>query len=155
MTPAAARGGGFRLQARRAWPRPAAAAGWGVTLEKLLWIGAAGALGALARYGLAGVVQRAAGASFPWGTWAVNVAGSFLFGLVWSLAEERMLISGETRAIVLTGFMGAFTTFSTFMFETGTLAQGGQWDLVALNVLGQNAVGLTFMFLGMAAGRLL
>lgn len=124
-------------------------------MEKLLWLGAAGALGALARYGLAGMVQRVGGAAFPWGTWAVNVVGTFLFGLVWSLAEERMLISGETRLIVLTGFMGAFTTFSTFMFETGTLVRAAEWDLVALNVLGQNVAGLALMFVGMAVGRLL
>jgi CrcB protein len=119
-----------------------------------MWIGAAGALGALARYSLAGLVQRIGGANFPWGTLTVNILGSFLFGVVWSLAEERMIISGETRLIVLTGFMGAFTTFSTFMFETSALLREAEWSLAALNLAGQNMVGLVCLFLGLLVGRL-
>jgi CrcB protein len=124
-------------------------------MQKLLWIGAAGALGALARYALGGLVQRAGGASFPWGTLIVNMLGSFLFGAIWSLAEDRLVISGETRLIILTGFMGAFTTFSTLMYETGALLREAEWGLAALNLLGQNAAGLACLFLGLSAGRLL
>ncbi|MBN1311142.1 MAG: fluoride efflux transporter CrcB [Anaerolineae bacterium] len=123
-------------------------------MQKLLLIGAAGALGALARYGLAGVVQRIGGVDFPWGTLTVNILGSFLFGVVWSLSEDRLIIGSETRLIVLTGFMGAFTTFSTFMFETGALLREAQWELAALNLAGQNTVGLTCLFLGLIVGRL-
>ena len=81
--------------------------------HEILWIALAGALGTLARYGLGGAVQTVLGQNFPWGTLVVNAIGCLLFGLVWTLAEERLLISGHLRFIVLVGFMGAFTTFST------------------------------------------
>lgn len=123
-------------------------------MQKLLLIGLAGACGALARYGLGGFVQRYSGATFPWGTLVVNIVGSFLFGFVWSLVEQRMVISPETRVIILSGFLGAFTTFSSFMFETSTLIGEAQWWLAGLNVGGQILLGLTAMFLGLAAGRL-
>ena len=122
---------------------------------KLLWIALAGSLGALARYGLAGFVQNLTHTSrFPWGTAAVNLLGTFLFGVVWSMAEERLVISGETRIIILTGFVGAFTTFSTFMFESGGLLRDEQWTLAFANLAFQIIVGLVCLFIGFAVGRL-
>ena len=123
-------------------------------MQKLLLIGLAGALGALARYSLGGLVQRFTGATFPWGTFVVNIIGAFLFGLIWSLVEQRLVISVETRVIILSGFLGAFTTFSSFMFETSSLIGEAQWGLALLNVGGQIVLGLAAMFLGLAAGRL-
>lgn len=122
-------------------------------MQKLLLIGLAGALGALARYGLGGLVQRYAGVTFPWGTFVVNIIGAFLFGFIWSLVEQRLVISVETRVIILSGFLGAFTTFSSFMFETSSLIGEAQWGLAVLNVVGQVILGLMAMFLGLAAGR--
>jgi CrcB protein len=113
----------------------------------------AGALGTLFRYALGGAVQRLIGSDFPWGTLAVNALGCFLFGVVWTMAEERMVISGQTRFILLTGFMGAFTTFSTYAFETSGFLRDSQWLLAAGNLLGQNALGLACVFLGFVAGR--
>jgi CrcB protein len=113
----------------------------------------AGAIGTLLRYALGGAVQRWIGSDFPWGTLAVNALGCFLFGVVWTTAEERLLISGQTRFILLTGFMGAFTTFSTYAFETAGLLRDSQWLLAAANLLGQNALGLACVFLGFLAGR--
>ena len=130
--------------------------GKGVTvLKQLILLSVAGALGALSRYGLGGLVQRLAGVRFPWGTLAVNALGCFAFGLIWMLAEDRLLISGQTRFVLLMGFMGAFTTFSTFAFETGGLIRDSQWLLAAGNVLAHNGLGLIAVFLGMALGRLL
>ncbi len=123
-------------------------------MQKVLLIAAAGAVGSLARYWLSGFVQEVVGIGFPWGTFAVNVLGSFLFGLVWTLSEERLLISPDARVMILTGFMGAFTTFSTFMFETGGFIRDSQWLLAAGNVVSQVVVGVICVFLGMAAGRL-
>jgi fluoride exporter len=123
-------------------------------MEKLLWIAAAGALGTLARYGMGSLVQQASGGSFPMGTLAVNMTGCFLFGVFWSLAEGRLLISGETRIIILTGFMGAFTTFSSFMYETSAYMQDGQWAMAGVNLLAQNMSGIICMLLGIALGRL-
>lgn len=122
-------------------------------MQKVIVIALAGAAGTLVRYWLSGFVQQQTG-SFPWGTFAVNMIGSFLFGIVWTLAEERMVISADTRLIILTGFMGAFTTFSTFMFDTSNLMRQAQWLLAFGNLALQLIVGLASMFLGFAVGRL-
>ena len=124
-------------------------------MTKLLLIAACGALGTLARYGLAGWVQRLGGAGFPWGTLAVNLAGCLLFGLVWAYAEQRLWVSGQWRLVVLTGFMGAFTTMSTFMFETGGLLRDGQMLLAIVNLAAQNLGGLLALFLGWQLGRVI
>lgn len=122
--------------------------------QKLAWMALAGAMGTLSRYALSGLVQKFCGERFPWGTLTVNAIGCFLFGMIWALAEERLVISGETRFIVLTGFMGAFTTFSTFAFETGQLVRDSEWWLAAANLIGQNIAGLVCVFLGFAASRM-
>ncbi len=124
-------------------------------MHKILLIALAGAAGTLCRYWLSGAVYAFAGRDFPWGTWAVNILGSFLFGLVWILSEERGLVSGQARIIILAGFMGAFTTFSTFMFESGEILRDAQWLKLMLNLGGQNVVGFAALFLGTSLGRIL
>lgn len=124
-------------------------------LTKLAWLCVAGALGTLARYGLSGLVQRLHESDFPWGTLVVNGLGCFAFGVVWTLAEERLVIGGETRAIILIGFMGAFTTFSTYAFETSAMLRDAEWVLAAANALAQNVLGVAAFFLGVALGRAL
>jgi len=134
-------------------PRAATIVEYGMNaLTKILLLALAGALGTLSRYSLAGVVQKAAGAGFPWGTMAANMAGCFLFGIVWSLFEGK-IISSEARIIVLVGFMGAFTTFSSFVFESGELLRNGQVTYAALNILSQNIVGLAVFFGGLMLGK--
>ncbi|MBI5521123.1 MAG: fluoride efflux transporter CrcB [Desulfarculus sp.] len=122
-------------------------------MQKLFYIGLAGALGTLARYGLSGWVQRLGDFSYPWGTTAVNLLGCFLFGLVWTWAEARLWFTGEMRAVVLVGFMGGFTTFSSFAFETGMLLKDSQWLMACANLVLQNLVGLVALALGWAAGK--
>ena len=122
---------------------------------RILLLAIAGAAGTIARYYFGGFVQRVYGGGFPWGTFAVNMAGGLLFGLVWTMAEERLVISGGTRAVILIGFMGAFTTFSTFVFETGELLRDSQWIIAFGNVALQNICGVVFLFLGVTLGRLL
>lgn len=123
-------------------------------LQKLALLALAGGMGSLARYGLAGFVQRLSGMSFPWGTVVVNLTGCFMAGLLWSLFENRWSVSGETRTIVLVGFMGAFSTFSTLIFETSDLLRQAQWLHAAANLTIQNGVGLIALFMGAALGRL-
>ncbi len=124
-------------------------------LEKLGLIALAGAAGSLARYWLSGLVYTLAGRNFPWGTAAVNILGCFLFGFVWELGEGRMLLRPETRAIILTGFMGAFTTFSTFIFESGGLLEDGRYLSVLANIGFQTVLGFAALFGGFMLGRLL
>ncbi len=124
-------------------------------LQKLLWLALAGALGTVSRYLLGGLVQRYAGGSFPWGTLAVNGIGCLLFGVIWSLAAERSILTPETRALVLIGFLGAFTTFSSFAFETAQMIRDSQWLYAGVNLVAQNVLGLVFVFVGFALGRAL
>ncbi|WP_319544151.1 fluoride efflux transporter CrcB [uncultured Pseudodesulfovibrio sp.] len=124
-------------------------------LTKLLYLSLGGAAGTMSRYWLSGVAQRMTNGSFPLGTFAVNMFGCLLFGAVWGFFENRMLPGSEIRLLVLTGFMGAFTTFSTYMFETAELVKYGQMFTALLNVVGQSVVGLVMVLAGIALGRLL
>ena len=121
---------------------------------KLLWIAVAGAFGTLSRYGLAGLVQRFAGEGFPWGTFVVNAAGCFLFGLVWMIADRHIHFPAGARAALLIGFMGAFTTFSTYIFESAELVRAGQYIAAAGNLGGQLAISAIALILGTMLGRL-
>jgi CrcB protein len=124
-------------------------------VQKLLWIALAGSVGTLARYGLGGFVQGLCGKVFPWGTITVNLLGCLLFGAVWSALEERWPTSGQTRMIILVGFMGAFTTFSTFIFEIEELLRDAEW-LPALGYFSvHNFGGIAALLAGLALGRLL
>ena len=123
-------------------------------LAKIFAIAAAGALGTLARYALAGFVHRLNAASFPWGTLAVNLSGCFLAGLLWSLFENRWPVASDTRTIVLIGFVGAFTTFSAYILETGELMRSAQWMAMATNVAAQNGLGIFGLAAGLMIGRL-
>ncbi|SOB57800.1 putative fluoride ion transporter CrcB [Pseudodesulfovibrio profundus] len=124
-------------------------------LMKILSLCIGGAAGTLSRYWLSGVAQRMVGGSFPLGTFTVNIVGCLLFGLVWGFFENRLLPGSEIRLLCLTGFMGAFTTFSTYMFETAELVKFGQVAMAMLNVVGQSVAGLVFVLLGIALGRLI
>ncbi len=123
-------------------------------IHKLAGLALAGALGTLARYGLAGFVHRINGVSFPWGTLAVNLTGCFLAGLLFALFENRWPVSGETRVLVLFGFMGAFTTFSALILETGELLRSAEWMYAAANITMQNGFGFVALFAGMTLGRM-
>lgn len=122
--------------------------------QKLLLLCIAGAAGTLARYFLAGLVQRLHPYEFPWGTLVVNALGCLLFGLVWSLADERLVISPATRAIILVGFMGAFTTFSTFAFETAQLMERSELLAAAGNMVLSNVICIVLVFVGVSLGKL-
>jgi fluoride exporter len=124
-------------------------------VQKLILIAIAGSIGTLARYGLAGFVQRFTYEGFPWGTFAVNATGCFLAGCLWTLAEDRLVLTGEQRAMVFIGFMGSFTTFSTYMLETSNLVRDGEWGFAILNMVLQNGAGFAALFAGIFIGRVL
>ena len=95
------------------------------------------ALGGVARYWCTGVISRAFGETFPWGTLLINVLGSFLIGLVATVTgpDGRMLVSPVTRQFWLVGIFGGFTTFSSFSLSTLRLAQDGEWLWAGTNVV--------------------
>lgn len=111
----------------------------------LLYLAAGGVLGTLARYGLSGRAYSGSGPGFPWGTLAVNVLGSLLLGYALR-AMDFAPVSPELRALVTVGFCGAFTTFSTFSYETVTLMQEGAWARAALYAFGSLGLGMAAMF---------
>jgi fluoride exporter len=116
-------------------------------------IAVAGAFGALARYGLEGLVSRRWPGAFPWGTFVVNVTGAFLLGLVFVLLTERVTVDPWLRSSLTIGFLGAYTTFSTLSFESYRLLEDGAVGLALANTLGSVAAGLVAVYLGVVAGR--
>jgi CrcB protein len=126
-----------------------------IMVLKLAWLGLAGACGTLARYGLAGLVHKWFGGNFPWGTASVNVLGCLLFGIVWAAGSERAMIGPEMRTILLVGFMGSFTTFSTLVSESSHLLADAQLLLGFTNIALQLVAGTGGFFLGLAIGRII
>jgi fluoride exporter len=129
---------------------------WDV-LHKVWWVGFGGFLGANARYWLGGWVQERWGSAFPWGTFVINISGSFILGLFLTLVTERYALpSAPTlRLVVAIGFVGAYTTFSTFEFETLALVSSGVWLRALGNALGSLLAGFAAVWLGVLLGRLL
>jgi CrcB protein len=121
--------------------------------QKLLYLAAMGATGTVARYGLDVLIQRYCGYRFPWGILVVNVLGCFLFGVISTVSEERLGTSLEMRFVILAGFLGAFTTFSTFAFQTGEFLRTSRWHLALANVAAQLILGLACLFAGMALAK--
>ena len=114
-----------------------------------------GAFGSGARYLLATSVAECFGANFPWGTLAVNLVGSFLVGVLATLADELGGIGPGPRAFLVIGVLGGFTTFSSFSLETWRLVEQNEVARAALNVLGSVALSLVAVALGVAAARVL
>jgi fluoride exporter len=122
-------------------------------VSRFVWICAAGALGTGARYLLSGWALALLGAGFPYGTLAVNVVGSFLIGLVMQIGLATSLLSPTLRMTLTTGFIGGFTTYSTFNYETIRYVQDGAWKLAVGNVVITLATCLAAGFAGIAVGR--
>ncbi|MGE5675055.1 MAG: fluoride efflux transporter FluC [Mycobacterium leprae] len=120
----------------------------------VLWIGLCGAAGACTRYlGLAWLASRLS-SPFPWPTLVINLTGSFLLGLVTGLGVERGLIPPAYRAPITAGYIGAYTTFSTWAVESMKLISHGHWLLATGNVLVSVGLGLPAVWLGLASSKL-
>ena len=122
---------------------------------RLALIAIGGAAGSLGRYALEGLVYRLAPATFPYGTFVVNLTGCLVFGLIIGQAEQRFAVGSPARSFWLIGVLGAFTTFSTYTFETFGLLRDGQWTRALINAFGQLAGGLFALWAGYAASRVL
>jgi CrcB protein len=101
-----------------------------------------GAIGSVSRSLFSTFVLRVTGSLLPVGTFAVNVVGCVAFGAIVGAAEHRFVLTPETRAFLLVGILGGFTTFSSYTFETFTLMQDGQFAAAAFNIAGQVVAGL-------------
>lgn len=118
-------------------------------------VGLAGALGALARYGISLASLRWLGPGFPFGTLIVNLVGCFLLGALAEWTLEDPTLSPQARTALSTGFLGAFTTFSTFGVETFRALEGGDWGVALANVLINVLGGLALVAVGISAVRTL
>jgi CrcB protein len=100
------------------------------------WIAAGSALGGIARFWCSGVIARAFGETFPWGTLVVNVSGSLLIGIIAALTgpDGRVFLGSTTRLALMAGFCGGYTTFSSFSLQTLSLVQDGEWWLAGANI---------------------
>lgn len=114
-----------------------------------------GGLGAMLRYWMQGAVHDRMGADFPYGTLSVNVAGCFLIGLLMTTLEERFLAAPEFRAFLIIGFLGGYTTFSTFSYETLALVRDGEYLPALANAGGTLLSCLTATWAGLLVGKLL
>ena len=114
-----------------------------------------GLLGTAGRYVLAGAVYRWLGTDFPYGTLAVNALGCLIIGFLSTLAEQKFLLTPEARLFWMVGLLGAFTTFSTLIYESWRLMQDGEMVLASVNLLGSLALGLCALWLGHLAASLL
>jgi fluoride exporter len=115
---------------------------------RTLFVGIAGLAGTLLRYWLSGFVARRYGETFPVGTMVVNVLGCLLAGAIFNLTEERFLINPTLRTVILIGFLGGFTTFSSYGLQTFTLLRDGEFGLATLNVAVSNVLGLVMVWVG-------
>ncbi len=122
---------------------------------QLVLVGLGGFAGAVVRWLVDAWVSDRNPTAFPLGTLVINLAGSFLLGLLFAWVIERDLLAPEVRGPLMIGFLGAFTTFSTFMLESWRLVEDGAWALALLNLGGSLALGLVAVLAGLAVGRLL
>ena len=115
-----------------------------------LWIFVGGGLGSLARWGASGFIANAVGETFPWGTLIVNVSGSFVIGLFATLTgpEGRWLVRDSFRQFFMLGICGGYTTFSSFSWQTLTLAEDGQWFKAGANSMLSLMLCLAGVWLG-------
>lgn len=111
-------------------------------MENIIIIGLGGFIGAVLRYQVSGWAYQAMGTDFPYGTLVVNIAGSFVLGLFLTLAEGKFMVSPVMRSFIAIGILGAFTTFSTFSFETVQLMQSGSYISAVLNIVLSLALGI-------------
>jgi CrcB protein len=121
---------------------------------KWLVVMVGGSLGAASRYGIGLLTARLWGTGFPYGTLVVNLAGCFIIGLLFALADRSRLLTPDVRLLLITGYLGALTTFSSFSLETVSAARAGLMVQAVTNILINNIGGLTLTYLGLRLGSL-
>jgi len=123
-------------------------------MREILLLGAAGAVGTVSRWAVSGWAYRLAGTGFPWGTLVVNVIGCFLLGLVMEAGLLSDLIPATARTAIAVGFLGAFTTFSTFGYESVRVMEDGAWWLAFGNLVANVGLGFPAVWSGIKVAQL-
>ena len=122
-------------------------------MAAMLLVGVGGFFGAIARYFVDRRITQFTGGTLPWGTFAINMTGSFLVGLTFALIVERAALSAQLRAPVMIGFLGAYTTFSTLMLESWRMIEDGAWTIAIANIGGSIVIGMIAVIAGVVVGR--
>jgi CrcB protein len=123
-------------------------------LKKVSIVMLGGSLGAVSRYSISLLAARTWGTQFPWGTLLVNLIGCFLIGLIFALADRARLLTPGLRLLLITGFLGALTTFSSFSLETINAGRAGLTLQPLVNILLNNLGGFALTFAGLWLGGL-
>ncbi|MFV2062040.1 MAG: fluoride efflux transporter CrcB [Chloroflexota bacterium] len=124
-------------------------------MTMLVFIAVGGAAGAVSRYLIGGWVEELSAGRFPWGTFVVNISGSFLLGVVFAISIDRAILSPEIRVPLMIGFIGSYTTFSTLMLESWRLLEEGALIYALGNLVVSVVVGMAAVIAGLALGRAL
>jgi fluoride exporter len=120
----------------------------------LFLVAVGGCFGAVSRYALSSWIQQSANSLFPWGTLLVNLSGSFVIGFLYQLFET-LIVPPELKSLLTIGFLGAFTTFSSFSMETLNMLRDGEVMMASVNILVNNAAGIALAFAGIGAFKLI
>ena len=124
-------------------------------MEKFIWISIGAVFGANLRYWVADWAANRWGGGFPYGTFLINMTGSFILGMVIALISDHYIIDPRLRILITIGLLGSFTTFSTYTYESIALIQQGQWWLGLVNLFGSSLLGGLSALLGIWIGKLL
>lgn len=122
-------------------------------MSTLLIVGVGGFFGAIARYLLGGWINDLTRSAFPLGTFVINISGAFILGFFMTLTTERFALNPNLRPLIAIGFLGAYTTFSTFSYETVRLIEDGSFGLALANAGVSLLVGVVAIYAGIFAGR--
>ena len=122
-------------------------------MDRYVMIALGGALGAIARYEITNLIQHETHVGFPYGTFVVNVTGCLIIGLAIGLLDQHVITNPSWRLLIVTGFVGAYTTFSTFEYETQRLTELGAGGWAVMNVLTSVVAGFVAVRIGLALGR--
>ncbi len=123
-------------------------------MSQFIFLAVAGALGTLCRYSLSGIAQRMTGSGFPYGTLLVNILGSILIGFIMQASLSSEVIPRSLKLVITVGFLGAFTTFSTFSYETVRYLEGGNWLPGIINITANIGLGVLATLSGILLGRM-
>ena len=124
-------------------------------LIKLLYLMIGGITGTFARYFLSGFIYKFTGTDFPYGTLVINLIGCFLIGIFATLSDEKLILGPDMRVMLMAGFCGAFTTFSSFILETGNLVKDAEWLRAFGNVFLSVIIGFILFRLGVWIGKVI